>query len=253
MLDAGTAVSASENTGLFMRFLFLFAVVMMVHGVQAKETREEALERWFNSDSFDLPDVDSTADVNEGELEFLAKAPKPGLHHHHNSITILPTSLHDGWINLEQCHTNLDKVHAAQILFNKDKVRDIQITEYRNMGRAWVEGSSVQMTEIRADAKLCLQAKSRALKENKDGSYQLRNGPYMRKFLDGYFPIRVSMDIKHKGTGLKLVSVSPKQQKGFNVWKKPDRFGFDVIFEGRLTTEFGFKIEAMSLTSAESH
>ncbi|MDH5408768.1 MAG: hypothetical protein OEY00_09170 [Gammaproteobacteria bacterium] len=236
-----------------MRLLFLLALFAVLVNAQAKETREEALERWFNSDSFDLPDVDSTAHVNEGDLEFLASAPKPGIHHHHNSITILPTSLHDGWIKLEQCHTNLDKVFAAQIMFNKDKVRDIQITEYKNISKAWVEGSSVQMQQIKANAKLCLKARSRALIDDDNGKYHLRSGPYMRKFLDGYYPIRLSMDIKYQDTGLKLVSVSPEQQKGFKVWKKPGNFGFDAIFEGRLTTEFGFKVGPIRLSSSKTH
>jgi len=113
------------------------------------------------------------------------------------------------------------------------------------MERAWVEGPSVQMANITANARLCIQAWTRALFINDDGSYSLKNGPFMRRFLDGYFPLRVSMDIRYSGTGLKPTHVLPAEQKGFEVWRKKDRIGFDAVFEGKLRTEFGFEIETL--------
>lgn len=207
------------------------------------EYTEEELERWFNSDSFEPPNP--VKDVNEGQLVFVAPDNKKPLHHHHNSMIIFPHSLEDGWVLMEQCHTNLDKVSAAQIVFAKNRIRDIKVMSFRNMDKAWVEGPSVQMVNIKANAKLCMQAWTRALFINDDGTYSLRNGPFMRRFLDGYFPLRVSMDISYAGTGLKPTQVSPDEQKGFEVWRKKDRIGFDAIFEGKLRTEFSFEVETL--------
>ena len=203
----------------------------------------EELERWFNSDSFEPPK--SVSDVNDGQLVFVTPDGQKPLHHHHNSMTIFPHSLEDGWVLMEQCHTNLDRVAAAQIVFAKKRVREIKILSYRNMEKAWVEGPSVQMTNITADARLCMQAWTRALFINDDGSYSLRNGPFMRRFLDGYFPLRVSMEIVYAGTGLKPTHVSPGEQQGFAVWRKKDRIGFDAVFEGKLRTEFSFEVETL--------
>ena len=213
----------------------------MVSGTS--EYSAEELERWFNSDSFEPPNP--VQEVNEGQLVFISAPKKKALHHHHNSMTISPRSLEDGWVLMEQCHTNLDKVAAAQIVFAKNRVRDIKVVSYRNMEKAWVEGPTVQMTNITADARLCMQAWTRALFINNDGSYSLRNGPFMRRFLDGYFPLRVSMEILYAGTGLKPIAVSPAEQKGFAVWRKKDRIGFDAVFKGKLRTEFSFEVETL--------
>ena len=148
-------------------------------------------------------------------------------------------------MKMEQCHANLDQVSAAQILFNKERIKELKIIKQQNINKAWVEGASVQLEDIQTDAVLCLQAWTRALFINDDGSYSLRNGPFMRRFLDGYFPMRVSMDIAYENTGLKPITVSPSEQQGFNIWREKDRIGFDAVFEGKLKTEFGFEVETL--------
>ena len=222
--------------------LALLVSLFVPAGVANEPTLDE-LERWFNSDDFAPPVV--YKDVNEGSLVFLNKPPKDKIHHHHNSLTIYPHSLSDGWVKMEQCHANLDRVSAAQILFNKDRIKELKIIKQQNINKAWVEGASVQLEDIQTDAVLCLQAWTRALFINDDGSYSLRNGPFMRRFLDGYFPMRVSMDIAYENTGLKPITVSPSEQQGFNIWRKKDRIGFDAVFEGKLKTEFGFEVETL--------
>lgn len=226
------------------RLIFLsLLLVLPLTGLGSNEYTEEELERWFNSDNFEPPRP--SKEVNEGQLVFITEPQHKPLHHHHNNMTIFRHSLEDGWVMMEQCHTNLDKVPAAQIVFARDRIRDIQLVSFRNIGRAWVEGPTVQMTDIKADARLCMQAWTRALFINDDGSYSLRNGPFMRRFLDGYFPIRVSMVVVFAGTGLKPIAVSPKNQAGFAIWRKEGRMGFDTVFEGKLRTEFSFEVDTL--------
>lgn len=223
------------------RLLVFWVWLVPAGGIAASEYTEEALERWFNSDEFAPPRP--SREVNDGQLVFLHSPGGADLHHHHNHMTVSPRSLEDGWVRLEQCHTHLDKVPAAQIVFNEQRIRDIRLVSFRNMGKAWVEGPTVQMTDIRANARVCITAWTRALCLNDDGSYSLRNGPFMRRFLDGYFPMRVSMVIDYAGTGLRPTVVFPAQQDGFMVWRKDTQIGFDAVFEGRLTTEFSFEVE----------
>ena len=206
--------------------------------VASDEISPEELERWFNSDSMDPPRYKES---NEGRLVFLLDKPQQKLHHHHNALTIYPDSLASGWISLEQCHVNLDKVQAAQILFKQDRIRDIKVLDYKNIKKVWVEGPSVQMEDINENASLCISAFTRSLIHNTDGSYTLRNGPYMRRFFDSYFPLRVTMDLDFSATNLELVKHNPEQQAGYDIKRKNNKLHIDTVFEGKLVTEFQFR------------
>jgi hypothetical protein len=197
------------------------------------------LERWLESDEM-LPPSVSTDHVNEGNLVFLTRPPSRQVHHHQNHLIINAASLRDGWVRLNQCHEHLDRVPRAQIMYNKDRIRDLQIVTSGNIEQSWVEDNSVQLRNIRDNARLCVQAWTRALKANADGSYSLRNGPFMRRFLDGYYPMRVSMQIEYATSGLHLVAMTPERQQGFEVSEREGFLAFDAWFEGRLKTEFLF-------------
>lgn len=190
---------------------------------------------WFDADPHAVFDA-----INEGQLTFLLQPPDKPVHHHHNTLLVLPDSLETGWVKLIQCHENLDEFPSAQIVYNKNKVRNIRLTSFKNIGRAWVEGPSVQLKNIGSNASLCIKAESQALWPQADGSFLMRNGPFMRKFLDGYFPMRVSMDIKLP-PGLSFHSIEPNEQKGFRVVKGKQDVHFDAWFEGKLITRIRFK------------
>ena len=220
--------------------LGIFPVSPAVNGTE--EISQEELERWFNSNSMEPPRY---KEVNDGHLVFLTNNHDKSLHHHHNTLTISRESLDNGWILLEQCHRNIDKVAAAQILFKAERVKNITITKSENINKAWVEDSSVQMEDIRDNAVLCLRANSHSLVKNADGSFSLHNGPFMRRFLDGYFPIRVSLDLNYADTNLILTSVTPQNQSGFKVVEHGGKVHVDTVFEGKLQTEFHFRTQKL--------
>ena len=198
------------------------------------------LERWLESDEM-LPPSVSTEHVNEGNLVFLRQHPTKQVHHHQNHLTINTASLRDGWVQLNQCHDHLDRVPATQITYNKERIRDLQIVSSGNIEQSWIEDNSVQLRNIQANARLCVRAWTRALRANGDGSYSLRNGPFMRRFLDGYYPMRVTMEIDYTASGLQLVSMKPARQQGFEVTEREGYLAFDAWFEGSLQTEFLFR------------
>jgi len=186
-------------------------------------------------------DIDKIIDaINEGELNFLDKPPDTPAPHHQNTFTILKSSIETGWIKLAQCYENLDIFPRVQIVYNKDRIRDLRITRQKNIGHAWVEDNTVQLTDVNSNAHLCVQGESRALIAQKDGTYVLQNGPFMRKFLDGYFPMRVSIDIRLPAN-LSFIAVEPVEQKGFSVIKEKQGLHLDAWFEGRLVTRIKFK------------
>jgi hypothetical protein len=178
--------------------------------------------------------------INDGELNFLDRAPEKPVHHHHNSFVIKQSSIDTGWINLDQCHENLDKIQRVQIVYNADRIRGLRITEQRNIGEARVEGHTVQLTDVKDNARVCINAESRALAIDEDGTYILQNGPFMRKFLDGYFPMRVTIDIQLPDN-LRYIDIEPSEQEGFKVISKKDRLQLDTWFEGRLVTKIKFR------------
>jgi hypothetical protein len=182
-----------------------------------------------------------TADVNEGELNFLTAPPDRPVHHHHNRITILDSSLVDGWVRLDQCHEHLDPVPDAQISYREGRIRNLQLTRVKNIETAWAETHSVQLRNVQRGAEVCVVAETLALSRNGEASYSLNNGPYMRRFLDGYYPMRVSMTVKLDTPKLRFVESIPADQPGFRIRQQGNEIGYDTVFEGILTTELRFQ------------
>ncbi|HSO84474.1 MAG TPA: alpha/beta hydrolase [Thiocapsa sp.] len=195
------------------------------------------------SDEEDWPEMDleaRVAAVSDGELRFVGPERAAETHRHVNRIRIGEESLSEGWIELTQCHENLDAVRAAQILFGAERIRGLEVVSAQGIGRAWVEGPSVQLTDIAPGARLCIRAESRAMYALGDGRYRLRNGPYMRRFLDGYYPMQVVLDVSYPADRLALVQHQPAAQPGFEVRAESGHVAVDAAFEGRLFTCLDF-------------
>jgi hypothetical protein len=140
-------------------------------GAAGADERDDDWPDWAK----DQPDLMAqVAAVSDGELRFLPAEAADGKHAHLNRIRISESSLAGGWVTLEQCHENLDAVPAAQILYRADGIRDLTIESSRNIGRAWVEGHSVQLEDVGDDAVLCVRGESQALYDLGDGHFRLR-------------------------------------------------------------------------------
>ncbi|GAB4295623.1 MAG: hypothetical protein Kow0096_12620 [Thiohalomonadaceae bacterium] len=203
----------------------------------AQEPTPEELERWFEDDTRAQP---YDFEVNSGELEFLAVMPDKRVPHSRNRLRILPSSLDDGWLEQSQCHENLDPVPLAEVVYKYREMRDLRVVSASGIERAWVEGQSVQMENISHRAVLCVAAAARLLRREGD-EYVMRNGPFQRRFLDGYFPLRVSLTLEYPAERLRVVSVAPPGQPGFAVRHEPGRVILEALFEGRLYTEVRFR------------
>ncbi len=184
------------------------------------------------------PDEPDTRVVNEGRLEFLATPPPEAVHEHDNRLTITERSLRDGYVRLEQCHRHLDPVPSTQIVFGQNRMRGLTITRAEGIGRAWVEDASVQLADVGRAAILCLRGESRVLTREGSG-YVLRNGPYMRGFLDGYYPMHVRLVVEHPAH-FRLDSLTPAPRPGLRLNVRPGHVEVETWFNGRLTTEMRF-------------
>lgn len=184
------------------------------------------------------------AHVNEGALHFLPVMPpappeKP-LYHFHNRLDLWVTSLEDGWVGLDQCHYNLDAVPELQIVYGAGRIRKLTVVSSEHIGRAWIDANSVQMQDLRRGASICIRGESQVLHREGD-DFVLANGPYMRRFLDGYYPMRASLEVHFAPAPLAFTDSDPAPQAGFSVWQKPGQVGYDATFEGRLMTRLRFR------------
>lgn len=204
----------------------------------AEEMSSEELERWFNEDADD--DTARALAVNEGPLVFLTQPLVKPVHHSHNTLVIDANSLTSGWVKLTQCHSNLDAVAASEVVYRYQRMRNLRIKSSSGIGRAWIEDNSVQMTDIQHNASLCVSAEVAILYANADHSYTLRNGPFHRKFLDGYYPMHVTLDIHYPDSRLRLAEIDPPPQPGFELSTSPGRLLLNAWFEGELRTVLRF-------------
>lgn len=178
--------------------------------------------------------------ISDGELVFLPEAPDEIVHHHLNRIRILPASLQDGWVELEQCHHHLDQVSLLEIVYHPQRIRSIHILSSRNIEHSRVKDHSVELRGIQPAAQICIRAESQALHKTSSGDLQLRNGPYMRRFLDGYYPLHLSIEIDYPAQLLSLKSARPEIEGAPDYRLQPGRIRWETWFRGRLNTEFTF-------------
>lgn len=215
----------------------VFAIAVLVAGqLRAETSDDDDWPDWVEAEEGLRAQI---AEVNEGELVFLANPPDSPVHHHHSHLRITEASLRNGWVQLEQCHHDLDRVPVAEILFHPQRSRALEVVSYRNIGSATAERHTVQLRDVGADSQICLRLETRALHPQASGIYELRNGPFMRRFLDGYYPMRVSLQIDFPPR-LLLADVSPVAQPGFVLSRSPGRVEARALFEGRLHTRFLF-------------
>ena len=163
-------------------FLLMTAVISLLPALTGA-----AEEDWSAIDE-QLELEQKALETNEGDLQVLDRPPEAASHHHQNRLLITAQSLSDGWVTMYQCHSDLDKVSATQIVYNKGRVRNIRVTSSQNIGSVRIEGHTVQMEDIGANSEICISADKRALLYE-NGQYHLKLGPFMRRFLDGYYPM----------------------------------------------------------------
>ncbi len=176
----------------------------------------------------------SLRDINQGELVFLNHPPKRPPYVQEMQVVINEDSLKTGWVQTSQCHFRLDRLPALEVVFSPEKVRKLRILRTQNIGRAWVEGSSVQVEQIGADAVLCIFSENRTLQPSGLGGFEWRAGPYMRRFFDGYFPVHLKLHVLYPSSQVQLNSLEPSVLQLKSV-RQPGQVDVDVLFEGRLT------------------
>ncbi len=217
--------------------IFILMIMMQFVGMSYLVAAEQDVSD-FEDARFEDDWQQKAEEVNEGVLHILQLRPDLNEYHHQSRLKITHESLKTEWVDMVQCHTNLDATSALQIVFTLDRVRDLRISSYSKINRVWVDENTVQLEDISPGSRLCLSLKTRALRINRK-KITLKNGPFMRRFLDGYYPMRMSMRVEYPAETMRLLSIKPEgipERIENNGWLE-----IDVRFEGRLTTEINFE------------
>ncbi|MGM0516271.1 MAG: alpha/beta hydrolase [Pseudomonadota bacterium] len=186
--------------------------------------------------------LEKARDVNEGDLVFLAREPAPDAPRMEKRLDLDENSLRDGWAEMTQCHYHLDAVPAAQVVYASDRTRAIEVTRMENIGEAVAEKASVQLRDVGPDATLCVRAEVLALVPAPEGDgYWVDNGPFMRRFLDGYYPMQVRLEVHWPPGVLHFERAEPPAQPGHKVKSEADRVTVTAHFEGRLRSRLHFE------------
>jgi hypothetical protein len=197
----------------------------------------EELEKWFNSD-----DEFPTSKVNDGQLNFIGTDPGGNIFHSEINIIVDQVSIDHGWTNLTQCYSNLDPIHRTAVVYRKNLIKNLRVISSKNIKQVKVSANKVLLSDVKKDASLCIAATARNFYQNEDKSFSLVNGPYHRKFLDGYYPYRLTLKINYSPK-LKFKFNIPEDQKGFQVTRLDNTLSINTVFEGRLKTEFRFDLK----------
>ena len=230
---------------LYQRPVVTLLFVLIPLGVFAADDVDESGFDDNLDDAWFEDDLESRiADVNGGDLVFLTTPPSKPVHHHHSHIILDANSLDNGWVTVIQCHSHLDAVPRSQVLYHRTRARDLSILAHENIEAVWIEGHTIQLADVEQGASLCVRVRMHTLESNEDGSFSLRGGPYMRRFLDGYYPMHVSMNIQVPRDYLRFVDTRPRLQDGFQVMETDDGIYVDAWFEGKLHTEMRFEADS---------
>lgn len=137
-----------------------------------------------------------TMNVQDSPLKWVTQQKTKGSYSLFNEITILPSSLEDGFVKFTQCHRNLDEIRAIDIVYNPKTTQALEVVSARGVGQYQTQAEKVELYQVEKGAEVCIQGQNKTLiKATQTQTWQLDRGPYMRKFLDGYYPMSVEETI----------------------------------------------------------
>ena len=209
------------------QILILLFALLISFNAYSSEMNEEKLEAWFNEDEH-LP-----IQVDEGELILLPKTDNKTLHSI-SEITITPESIKTGWVKIDQCYKHLDPINLTEIVYQYQFIKNFHVTAAENIQSAKINKNHIELENITQHSLLCIEADVKILNKNSDNTYSIKNGPYHRRFLDGYFPFHVTLIIHYPESLLKIKRTSPSNAVGLSLNKERNKIIYDNVFAGQL-------------------
>jgi len=214
-------------------FFRLFFLINIIATQTFAYTQEQ--ERWLNSE-----DNDDVSHVNEGQLVFIVPPSDKTPLHSINHLVIDKNSIDNGWVKLQQCYKHLGILEQVEITYKYRFMKRLTLISKKHIDHARVKKQSIELHNVKKNAELCISADVRIFYQNPDHSFSLINGPFHRRFLDGYYPYHLTLKIDYPEQLLLFNNSTPKQQQGFSIQRKNNQLLIDTYFEGILNTEMRF-------------
>jgi len=186
-------------------------------------------ESWLDDDS-----ESQALQVNEGQLNFIAPVHDQSILFSDTHLWITSESMQTGWVKMQQCYRHLDTIGRTDVVYAYREMNNLQVTKAEQIAQVRVKPHWVELEDVAKGAELCVQANVRILQRLSDKTYSMQNGPYHRKFFDGYYPYHVSLTVHYSSNEMQLKRVEPEPQDGFYVTEKTGVLSIDSWFEGEL-------------------
>ena len=172
-------------------------------------------------------------EIHDEPLRLFAEAPSGPIPHITTRLTLAPGT---PWVAIEQCHEGLEPFPRVEVVYRYRRMRGLRVVGREGIAKAWVEGQSVQLEEVARGATLCVELEAAILHPDGSGGYRLHQGPYHRRFLDGWFPLRLTLTIG--GGGLRVTTMEPPPQPGLTFDRRGDKTVVEALFAGKLELDF---------------
>ena len=179
--------------------------------------------------------------VNGGQLNWLTEEETLGQYGLENNLTVTRSSLSDGWVQFTQCHNNLDPIRKIIVQYNPKNTRALQVQSADKIESVGIDENNraAVLIGVEKQARVCISGESKSLEETAEG-YLVKRGPYMRKFLDGYYPMALKETISWPQTDLKLNTTDMQKQLGqsYDYSNQSKTLIAQYWFEGRLSPRY---------------
>lgn len=218
------------NIALFCIPTFAFSEIEISQSLEGLTPEEKA---WFLDDS----NLDAMAVASEN-LIWSDKASKEN-YWLKNALKINTQSLKTGWLEFSQCHYQLDPVPKIEVTYNAKHTRNLTILSYQDIDQAKALNDTVVLMNVKRGAQVCIQGESQTLKPL-DNGFSLQRGPYMRKFLDGYYPMIVEESIELNLINARLIKQDPINPRKLKKEPESNLYHFNYAFEGQLRPYYEF-------------
>ena len=178
-------------------------------------------------------------EISSGELKFLDPSGVPEGYWLHNIINIDQSSLKTGWVQFEQCHYELDPTNLITITYNKDRTKNLAVKHSLGIEKHTIIDTHIDLKNIQKGAEICVFGETKTLHKTPQG-FVMKRGPYMRRFLDGYYPMHVEESITYNP------KIYPDIKYYINQLGRTFKLEYNSInaqywFEGELKPEYVFK------------
>lgn len=189
---------------------------------------------WFDDDWEDRVD-----NLSEGELIWYKGTPREGTSLTSLSIRFLETSAREGWVEVGQCHSQLASAPAAQLIFDGRPVRKLRVEKVVNIKKVGIEGESVQLSGLKTGAEICVRSEQQVLHRLDKHHWALISGPFQRRFLDGYYPMQLELNVEWPEGQWRYMKIKPTD--GPVVRTTDGQLHLQAHFSGLLKTALVFQ------------